>query len=136
VRLQVTSSERKLQCFPGFLVNNKNLEIALLCQQGNMFLRLNTNRYFISLTGSGERRRIARQTPPVTSYAQCSKNVLTYIASCMNKKWDLSCKMQTNSGYYFVTCKNQHPLTPSWVCTKVHLTTHFPVCCDLICPST
>ena len=136
MRLRWLILKQNCNFFPDFLVDNENLEIRLLCHQRNLFWKLNTNRNSISLTGSGIRHRIARQTSQtLTQYSQCNRNAMTYVEGCMNSKWDLSCKMQSHSCYYMVTCRNQQPRNTVWSCTEVHLTTDYPVCCDLICPS-
>lgn len=84
--------------------------------------------------GTVTRHRVTRYTPS-NIFKLCTPNdPLKHVERCMNKRFDLICKMRGGSSYYLVRCKNLARYG-EWKCTHTRNTNYQPVCCALVCPS-
>ena len=95
---------------------------------------------FLVIRTLRKRRQAAMAPAPttiVTKFKSClsmtEKNEMSHVEDCMeDSHWDISCKMESSSCFYFVTCEKTETRY-DWTCKEVHSSSANPSCCDYVC---
>ncbi|XP_068696557.1 uncharacterized protein [Montipora foliosa] len=68
------------------------------------------------------------------NFTMCNhQRILAAVAECMAADWDLSCRVNSGSFYFYISC-NHAKVRIHWECEEFHITFATPACCNFICP--